>query len=257
MKLQNAGECDQQYEVIWFAQSGCVTHYAGHSEVHVNGMLVSRWEHGEPGQRNLVLVRLAENEGIHLGKLAKAFKVSTETLRQMRKQAQNEGLEALLNRRRGGSRSKVTPKLRNKLERWFAKGCTVTEVHRRLGPTPPIGETTVWRVHRAWQEKRPAPCPEPAIPADSSPKEQTCIPGFEVLLQPAEEPVTDAADDEILARCEESGAGREVVSEDGESNDEGVILAASEVRSGRGIQHLGTWLLIALVHRLGLDDQNP
>lgn len=252
IELQNAGQCEQQYEVIWFALSGSVTHYAGYSEVHVNGMLVGRWEYGEPGQRNLLLVRLAENEGIHLGKLANAFKVSTETLRQMRKQAQNEGLEALLNRRRGGSRSKVTTKLRKKLERWFAKGCTVTEAHRRLGPTPPIGETTVWRVHRAWQEKRPAPCVEPVILVDSSPKAQTCIPGFEVLCQPAEESVTDEADGEIPPRCQKSGEGRESKPKGGESNDEGVIMAASEVRGGRGIQHLGTWLLIAFVHRLGL-----
>ena len=249
LKVLNPGEGDQQHEVIWFAQSGCVTHYVGHSEVHVNGLLIGRWEHDEPGQRNLLVVRLAENEGIHLGKLASAFKVSTETLRQMRKQAQDEGLEALLNRKRGGSRSKVTAKLKNKLERWFAKGLTAAEAHRRLGPTPPIGGTTVWRVYRAWLEKRPTL--DPLIQADSSPDAQTCIPGFERPSQHDEESGTDAGDGEIPARRKESGSGREAEPEDGEPDD-GVVLEASEIRGGRDIQHLGTWILIALVYRLGL-----
>ena len=97
MKLQCPG-VEAPVEIIWFSRSGSVTHHARHSEVHVDGLLIGRWDHGEHGQRNLALVRLAENKGngrVHLGDLARAFKVSPETLRVMRKQAQKEGLEAV------------------------------------------------------------------------------------------------------------------------------------------------------------------
>jgi len=253
MKLQRSSD-GEPAETIWFSRSGSVTHYAGYSEIHLDGLLIGRWDHGEPGQRNLMLVNLAENKvngRVHLGNLARAFKVSPETLRVMRKQAQIEGLEAVMNRRNGGSQSKVTPELREQLESWFEGGLNPAEAHKCLEPDPPVSAVTVWRVHQAWRATQRESSSEPTRSVESSVREQTWIPGFEMPGQRVEESGTDSIGREVLLDTVESRPNHEVEAEQ-EADRGPVMLADAEVLGGRSIQHLGAWILIALVNHLGL-----
>ena len=87
----------------WFSGQGCVVHRPGRVEVFVGGSLIGSYEPDDRGARNVVLVGLAQDPKAHLGNLAEAFDVWPETLRLIRRQAETEGLDAVIERAPGGS----------------------------------------------------------------------------------------------------------------------------------------------------------
>lgn len=64
----------------WFSGNGCVVQSGERRDVFIGGTLVCSFERRERGPRNLILVTLAEEPDMHLGQLADAFDVSTETV---------------------------------------------------------------------------------------------------------------------------------------------------------------------------------
>lgn len=98
------------HETRWFTSNSCVIHHENISEVFVGGLLVGRYGPKEIYMRNLLLIGLSEDSRIKRGKLAWAFGVSAERLRQLRQLVETEGVDSLPGRPRGGSSPKTNDK---------------------------------------------------------------------------------------------------------------------------------------------------
>jgi hypothetical protein len=79
----------------WFSSRGSVVVRGKTTEVFVGGTLIGSYEEGEQLERNAILVQLAMDPSCHLGRLAEAFDMSTERLRQLRREYEAGGIEAL------------------------------------------------------------------------------------------------------------------------------------------------------------------
>ena len=92
----------------WFDAKSCVVlGEGGIRQVFVGGRLVGAFGTKDYAERNVLLIALSEEPKAHLGHLAAAFEVSTETLRELRILVARDGIEAATRRRRGGSASRV------------------------------------------------------------------------------------------------------------------------------------------------------
>lgn len=241
-RVHLAEACASTPMVRWFSSHGCVCDVADHHEVWIGGTLVGQWTAEDLGTRNVLLIGLAQSGVITLVALAEAFDIVPETLRLIRRQYEQEGLRAIVERRlhRTGPVSKIDPKRRARMEAMFGAGKTIPEVFASVGKRWQISRSTVGDVRKKWADRRAtaasAETPE-AAPAET-PKSieaapvlaQMRLPGFMV---PA-------------------NATRTALSNRGEHEHVDEIDTAP--RSGRAVQHLGVWLLIAFVHQLGLYD---
>jgi hypothetical protein len=218
-------------EVRWFSSRACVVHDDQMRLVYIGGSLVSTFSTSETGLRNVLLVQLGSDPKVHLGKLAAAFDVTEETLRLLRRLHQNEGLEAVWKRHRGGSESKVTPKLRAKLGKMFEEGFSVGQARERLRGAEKVSVRTVRRERADWLAKTQSPTQQETV-SDL---------GGQTLALPA------AAND-----AEPADAVAPPAWEEGQAVREDATIGAAPVRSAAVVQHAGTWLIMAMVHRLGL-----
>jgi hypothetical protein len=203
-------------------------------DVLVGGSLIGSYDprSRDLGPRNVLLVSLAQDPRMHYGQLASAFKLSEAQLLNLRKLAAEKGMQALFTKARGGSETKLTPRLKRKLERLFADGVNASDAHRRVADQHDIGLTTVWKFRKAWDAKqagtKPASDEASAQPAGKDVGEQDAAPASSAST---EAPVVAGSD------CENEPIER---------------LRPAEVRGGRMVQHVGAWLMIAMVARLGL-----
>lgn len=256
--------------VRWFARDGCVVREGEQRSVVIGGRKVGSWEPGERGIRNALMVELAKDSRIILEDLAKAFEVSSETLRLQRRLYEEEGLEAVLKRgeyhQEGGRQLK--PAVRRKMERLFAQGKGSSEIVAALKGK--VHRTSVAKYRRGWearQKGRAEPCQQ-ALPLKAEP----------AMLAP-ESPVAIGTESE--SRSEEKGAaaaettlseeklGPIRVSRPPTSERMGRIHAkaapaAPEAEgrfeeigeyapfSAKGVQQVGAWLLLVTIAGLGL-----
>ena len=211
------------------------------SKVFVGGLLLGSFRQGEAGPRNLLLLALTQDSRVHLGRLAEAFEVSSETVRLIRRCYENDGLEAVWKRQHGGSRAKVTPARQGRIEGLFDQGAGVREVQKRLGGRYKISRRTVERLRTEWLASR-----GPTIEASAEPMPN--VPGEPTQLSlPASAQEAAAAGDSGSTQKEE---------------DEGDVLVdpieasppidSAPLCSAPLVQHAGAWLLVAMVHTLGL-----
>ena len=208
----------------WFSAQGCVVCHADLVEVFVGGSLIGTYAPGDRGARNVILVGLARDPRVHLGKLADAFEVVPETLRQVRRQADTEGLDAVIGRAPGGSESKITAALRRRLRALFDDGLTVSDAHARVGRRHGVSRSTVGKVRGQWAEERTGRV-VPSAPQSA-----------QVAL-----PMVDAP--EPLVGSEEESTGADVTIED------------RSPAGGRTVQHVGAWVMVATVARLGVHER--
>jgi len=208
-------------DVRWFTRGGCVIHYDDYTEVFVGGTLVGRFGPKEVAARNLLLVGLAEDRKIRKGRLARAFDISDEHLRRLRRTVEAGGLEALPRRPRGGSQPKVTAALRRRLHRIFEDGLKARAAHRALGKRSRVSYRTVCRERQEWLAEQRA-----AREADGD-RQLTLVRDEE------DAPIVEEARDEA---------------------DGGEERQAAPVRNGKLVQHLGGWLLLGMLEREGLYD---
>ena len=166
-----------------------------------------------------------------------------ESLRQIRRRAEAGGVEALLHRPHRGGQRKVTPRIRRDIFRAFDAGQRVCDVRalvlrdkKRWGG---IGKWTVSRLRRQWlalQERVPATEPD-AAPLDLPLAES---PWAEPVAQPDPAPLS------VPHGAEEGGqASPQQVAQEAQ---------AACISGGPHIQHVGAWLLLSMVHALGLHD---
>ena len=115
---------------FWFSGVGCVVEEAeGYRHVFVGGTLIGSFGPKDRAARNALLMGLCEEPTMHLTKLARAFGVAFESLRLMRAQCDEEGLEAVL-ARAPGREAKVSEAERVRLEAMFEQGASVSSVMR-------------------------------------------------------------------------------------------------------------------------------
>lgn len=219
---------------IWFAPRCCAVVRGQERDILVGGILVATVGPKDTALRNLLVAGLAEDPSIHLGQLARAFALVPESVRQIRRLYDAEGLPALLERRYRGKAPRKRAAVESRARKLFDAGRTVEEVHVSLKGK--VGRSTVGRIRQDWAREKEGAGDAAEVKAlhASSPMAELDLrcPGMETSES---------------ATREDSGSG---------SADAG---AAEEARirprppeSAELVQHAGTWLLIATVHALGL-----
>lgn len=239
---------------VWFSRSGCVVWHAdGRKDVLVHGVMIGGFDKGDTTARNTVLVLVAQ-EGVVLEDLAHAFGVTTETVRATRREFEAGGYAAILKKRRGGQGAwKVTPKLKQTVEEYFAAGLSVPETREKLAKQLSAG--TLRKLHRAWEAARTAA----ATPAPEAPEQQALpltveasaaiseVAEPEASEPPEPTPSPSAAGTLCAKKSEESGyVVSAPVAEDRR------LLPAAGPRSAKHVAFLGSWLLVALTAKMGL-----
>src|SRR5215203_1252252 len=141
-------------EIRWFSPTGSVVVRGTRCSVFIGGMLLGEFDAADRdrGRRNVLVVAVAKS-GVHLQRLAAAFGIGDEYLRDLRRKEEAGGPAALLLLRTGAN-SKVTPAKRASWFEQFEAGMTPTAVYREQPRRGRLGMTTVWREHQRWQQTR-------------------------------------------------------------------------------------------------------
>src|ERR1051326_8689325 len=211
---------DDKGRIRWFSEGGCVVEEDGRYEVRVGRLIVGAWDKDDTSLRNAIVVTLAAQPEIHLGKLAKAFRLSPGRLRQLRLAFEEGGLRAITTAMRVGRKPKVTPRIRARLEKMFEQGVSIDDVHKKMRR---FGRSTIGQAHTAWRKKKDA---EAAVDATSSEPEQTMLPG--------------------VAKRAAAPREREEIGDE--------PLDVGPLARGGFVQHAGTWLMLGLLNAQGLYD---
>jgi hypothetical protein len=230
------------YELRRFSSDGVVIVRETTASVYIGGTLIGAFDvdDADLGPRNVLVVTLAKSEQFHLGRLATAFGITDEQLRRLRRKVESSGLAAVIGSRRGGI-TKITPELRTAWYAMFDAGRMPIDAHREQPRKGRLVYSTVWRVWDEWRRERAAqrtgarePTPETAPIA---------IEGQLAL------PIAIAAPDGGGADL-----GSDPVSPD-EFTDDHVPMTAQPVRGSKVVQHVGSWILLALAGELGLYEE--
>lgn len=272
---------------------GCVVERGEDREVFLGGVLLGSWRDGETAARNVLLVTLTADPRIRLGKLAAAFGLSEERVRQLRRRHEQHGLGAIVSESKGGLPRKRTPELEAELEKLFDEGFTIEEATRKLRGR--VSQALVGRVHRDYvlrgvQEQRERQEPamrgfEDALPSllvganDASGDVAIVLPVAPGTSDPIDVPAqpTECGDDALpsAARFEAqphgavpatlASAGAQAETETVSATSADAIestavprirqersLEAAVHRGGAQVQHLGAWLMIAVLNYWGV-----
>jgi transposase len=196
-----------------------------HTEVFVGGSLVGDFRRGDRATRDALLVCLSREPKVRFGRLADAFGVSKEMLRQVRRRYEAEGLEAVINRRRPGAERKLTPKLRERIKKMFDEGLTIDAAHEKACRwKKKVSRALIGRVHLEWTQRRHS--------AQGAGAQAT-------------------TDNERAAEI-----SSEVEPQDnGAEKDSSPKIVPTSVRTTRAMQHAGVWLLFGLLASWGIYER--
>lgn len=256
----------------WFSAHGCVVHETDRVSVYIGGSLIGVYEPKDRGTRNVILVGLARDPRAHLGKMSTAFDVAPETLRQVRAQAETEGLEAVLHRAPGGSEAKLTPAIRRKLEKLFEQGLSIAKAHERIVKRHDISRTLVANVRTQWaaSKTRTAETENDAGASSSTlplPLSVADVPTTDTSLSIESEVEFPSTSAEVVAEtpdvesvAEDSAAMQRATASppvptrgsDEEGDGAAMPVAERLPSGGSAVQHVGTWILMAAVAQLGV-----
>jgi hypothetical protein len=228
-------------ELRRFSSDGAVVVRGTTASVFIGGTLIGVFETDDDcrGQRNVLAVTLAKSEQFHLGRLASAFGMTDEHLRRLRRSEETAGLSALLGLRRGKT-TKVTSELRTAWCEMFEGGRKPVDVYREQPRRHRLSHATVGRVYQEWQRER-------ALTATTS---------HAVDMIPATS--ADLVEGQLalsLVGCEPHlDFGRDRAASD-EGDADIVPMTAQPVRGGQHVQHVGSWILLALAGEMGLYEE--
>jgi hypothetical protein len=247
-------EDDRRLDAKWFSRGGCVAPDGGRFLVFIRGTLIGSFGPKDYGVRNAIIVGLAEDPKMHLGQLAEAFDISDGTLRLLRGIHKSEGMGPLLARSRRGREWKVTPARRRRLEKLFESGATVSEAHAKAGKKQGLSRATVGRIRLAWLARKESieSHAQPEAPAVVQLSLVVAPSSEEVASIPADAPPVEVELNALAPAEEPQAALQESALQEAADFERDVTFDAEPVKSTRFVQHLGAWLLIAVVHQLGL-----
>jgi hypothetical protein len=264
----------------WFGDVLSVQLESGRRQVFVAGTLIGSFGQRERGIRNALLLGLSEDKNLERGMVCKALGVSREMLRQLREVAERDGVEGALARGPKGRKPKVTEALRRRVEKSFAKGMTVDQAHE--GVRHLIGRTSVVEIRKGWAGRvgRPEPARSQRVvpsepPGTSSAGEEerasanegdapqllpgtvAALLGGASLVSLGAEQAEAKSDETARPGATEEGDGTvttpcSLLHDPAPEEFEPAEIAAAPVRSAPYVQHLGTWLMLAMVASLGL-----
>ena len=243
---------DPAAHTTWFdAQSSVVECEDGTRHVFVGGRLLGSFGAKDYAERNVMLIAVSEEPKAHLSRIANAFGVSSETLRLMRELAAREGIEAVARRKRGGSEGRgLTARDRAKLLASFEAGATIEggweQIRRRAS------RARVGRLKQEWDAGKAVSTEEPEVEVAQA---QTRLEDVPVVATAAAGAVSHAAA-EATSPHEQQPTSAEDEANAPPSDEEAspTLVRPEPVRSARWVQHLGTWLMLAMLQRLGLYD---
>jgi hypothetical protein len=231
----------------WFSTAACVSwsEDGERAEVFVGGTLIGMFSRKDRAARNALLMGLTADAKVHYGRLAAAFDITDETLRQMRRQCREEGLQAVVQRRGpGGSEKKLQGRDLRLAERGFARGDSLATVRATLARrdlTISLGTLSVERTRwRAQQATAAVSGAQDATGAAAAQSER----GRDADLDAAPAAAPPAAP---------APATSEPAPTPAPTPPEPAVVSAPP-RSGRAVQHLGSWLLLASVAAVGLHE---
>lgn len=225
----------------WFSPTGSVVIRGARSSVFVGGLLLGEFddEDRDRGRRNVLAVAVAKS-GVHLGRLAAAFGMGEEYLRRLRRKEETGGPAALLLARMGANGT-VTEAQRASWHEQFAAGLTPKAVCREQPRRGRHAYSTVWREHRSWLAARSSR--DSAVASAVEPSEPTPA-DDQLALWPAAATSIAAAVTEPEHEPTEDEGGKTIVP-----------MTARSARSSSAVQHVGTWLMVALAAELGLHEE--
>jgi predicted ArsR family transcriptional regulator len=149
----------------WFDATSCVLlGEGGIRQVFVGGRLVGSFGEKDRAERNVMLIAVSEEPKAHLGHIADAFGVSSETLRQLRQLVERSGIEAVARRKRGGSSGRrMSARDQAKVVASFEEGATIEgaweQIRRRAS------RATVGRAKKEWDARALVTAAEPVAVA--------------------------------------------------------------------------------------------
>lgn len=136
----------------YFSAHACVFADGNRRSVFVGGTLVGSYDVVDKATRNAILVKLSEDPKVHLGKLAQAFELGREQLRNLQNKYKAGGLVGVMEIKQGGRERVVTPALRRKLCELFDAGASINLAHAKIKAR--ISRTMVGRTRKAWRLER-------------------------------------------------------------------------------------------------------
>lgn len=223
-----------------FSSIGYVLRHAGRRDVFLAGSLIASVEDGDTAKRNMVLVILATDPRTCFEDLARAFDISSETIRLLRRLEEDEGTDAVLARSHGGSESKVTPAMYKRVTALFDKGLTIDAVHDRVGKSLDLSRATVGNLRQRWARER-----DDAAKAPAAEPVQLALP-FEAPAEPVAGSVSAPRDESEHRLVAPVGSAEEHTKEAlAEIGDAAPV-------SRNSVQHAGGWLMVAMVASLGV-----
>jgi hypothetical protein len=208
----------------WFGKKACVVEAGDRRDVFVGGTLIGSFAEGDRAERDVLLVFFCGRADVRYGNLAKAFGISVEGLREVRKAYEAGGLKAVISRRTRGGQRKVTARQRARAEKLFEQGLTIDGVRKRLKT---LSRSTVGRLHREW-----------TVSCEG---------------QPAQSSLPAAATAPELSSPDGSGAA---TGKAGSGGDEEAVPVRSirsvSPGSKKNVQHAGAWLAMGVLASMGV-----
>jgi hypothetical protein len=240
----------------WFSEDGCLVLVGSRREVRIAGRLLDSFEADDLVARDLVLIALTRDPTQHLGRLGDAFDLSPEGLRRIRQRARKHGVGALVVRRPRGRPRLVSARHRAQLESAFAAGLGVEAARAELQGKRIPSTRTVARIFAELRRQRGAP-PAP-IAAEASLSAQTSLALPEQPATPSGAPSSEAP---IAAEAKSQAETPQTPSsppsssvdlmEEFAKDEDRRGNCPTDVRSGPSVQHLGGWLMLAMLWQLG------
>jgi hypothetical protein len=254
----------------YFSAHGCVLAERDRRSVFVGGTLVGSYDVGDKAVRNAILIKLSEDPKVHLGQLAKAFELTQEQLRRLRRRYEVTGLAGVMEIRQGGRECVVTPALRRKLYELFDAGATINLAHSKIKAR--ISRTMVGRTRKAWRLERElegklgagtdtsesaAVAATEELEFGTAPGRDRCDSESEPASQSALESELPAADDvlDVAAANDIAASSSSVVDlvsgpslHDMEEASTELVMDAKK----QYVQHAGAFIVLALLQAFGM-----
>ncbi len=222
--------------VRWFSSHGCVVERDdGVRDVWLGGTLLASLDEDEAASRNVVVVFLSEDPKMHLGRLAEAFQLSSERVRQLRRTYESEGLEGLTRVLSPGRPRAYDERDRRRLEKMFEADVSVEDALARIKKG---SRTSVVMARLEWKRRRAEELASAPAPASRQ------------IELPIEAAVSTKLAAAPAANDSAPAAGAATGNRGADLRDDGRRERSPE--SAPFVQHLGTWLLFAMLSRLGL-----
>jgi hypothetical protein len=241
---------------IWFGQRGYVLRTDDETfSVMIGDTLVGTFAEGDVATRDVLIAIVVENLGrsVSWSEVAQAFRVGRATVGRAMQRFYDGGLRAVANAGHRGGPRKRTPQLDRRVFGLFEQGLGVRAAHRVVARRVSYG--TVQTLHQEWLAQRSQEL-DPAqlslrqcslrVDADSAASNDngSGVDGDRKVTHGAAE-AAGAAD--VFAAPEPS---RQAVQREERTPEELLVEGRSEF-----VQHIGSWILLALLGKLGVYEE--